>query len=36
MLWGLACGGEEGARAVLEILRREIDETFALAGILRC
>ncbi|OXU29923.1 hypothetical protein TSAR_004386 [Trichomalopsis sarcophagae] len=32
MLWGLACGGEEGARAVLEIMRREIDETFALAG----
>lgn len=32
MLWGLACGGTKGARAVLEIFRRDIDETFALSG----
>lgn len=32
MLWGLACGGEEGAKAILEILRSEIDQTFALTG----
>ncbi|XP_032456542.1 hydroxyacid oxidase 1-like [Nasonia vitripennis] len=32
MLWGLACGGEKGARAVLEIMRQEIIETLALTG----
>ncbi|XP_008207594.1 peroxisomal (S)-2-hydroxy-acid oxidase-like [Nasonia vitripennis] len=32
MLWGLACGGEEGVRAVLETMRREVSETFALTG----
>ena len=33
MLWGLACGGEKGAQAVLDILRNEIDTSFALAGL---
>ncbi|KAJ8679780.1 hypothetical protein QAD02_015567 [Eretmocerus hayati] len=32
MLWGLACGGEKGARLVLEMMRREIDQTFTLTG----
>ncbi|XP_071869385.1 hydroxyacid oxidase [Bombus fervidus] len=32
MLWGLSYGGEEGARAVLEVFRKEIDVTFALTG----
>ncbi|XP_001604745.1 hydroxyacid oxidase 1-like [Nasonia vitripennis] len=32
MLWGLACDGERGARSVLEILREEVEQTFALTG----
>jgi 4-hydroxymandelate oxidase len=35
ILWGLAVDGEAGAQAVLEILRREIDETLALLGCAR-
>jgi isopentenyl diphosphate isomerase/L-lactate dehydrogenase-like FMN-dependent dehydrogenase len=31
-LWGLAAGGEEGVVTVLEILRRELDQTMALLG----
>ncbi|MFL5827695.1 MAG: alpha-hydroxy acid oxidase [Thermoleophilaceae bacterium] len=32
ILWGLACGGEAGARRVLEILRAEFETALALAG----
>jgi len=32
VLWGLAVDGETGARAVLDLLRREIDTTLALIG----
>ncbi|OLE51856.1 MAG: alpha-hydroxy-acid oxidizing enzyme [Acidobacteria bacterium 13_1_20CM_3_53_8] len=32
VLWGLALEGEEGARAVLDILRVELDSAMALAG----
>ncbi|XP_043275920.1 hydroxyacid oxidase 1 isoform X2 [Venturia canescens] len=32
MIWGLACGGEKGAKDILEIFRSEIDQTFALTG----
>jgi 4-hydroxymandelate oxidase len=32
ILWGLCVGGEQGAIAVLEILRRELDETMLLCG----
>ncbi len=31
-LWGLAAGGEEGARRVLEVLRAELELTLALCG----
>lgn len=31
-LWGLAAEGEEGVRAVLEVLRRDIDRTLGLLG----
>ena len=31
-LWGVACGGEEGAYWVLELFRREIDRALALGG----
>jgi isopentenyl diphosphate isomerase/L-lactate dehydrogenase-like FMN-dependent dehydrogenase len=31
-LWGLAVGGEEGARAVLELLRAEVELALALCG----
>ena len=31
-LWGLCVGGEQGAIAVLEILRRELDEAMLLCG----
>jgi 4-hydroxymandelate oxidase len=31
-LWGLAIGGEEGARSVLELLRAELELTLALCG----
>lgn len=32
ILWGLCVNGEEGARQVLEILRRELDEAMLLCG----
>jgi 4-hydroxymandelate oxidase len=32
ILWGLTVAGEEGATAVLEILRRELDEAMLLCG----
>lgn len=32
ILWGLCVDGEEGARQVLEILRRELDEAMLLCG----
>ncbi|KAG7164937.1 hydroxyacid oxidase 1-like [Homarus americanus] len=32
MLWGLACGGEEGAYSVLDILKTELDSVMALSG----
>ncbi len=32
LLWGLAAGGEGGARQVLELMRQEIDLAMALAG----
>ncbi len=32
VLWGLAAGGEEGVRGVLEVYRRELDSDMALAG----
>jgi 4-hydroxymandelate oxidase len=32
ILWGLCVDGEEGARRVLEILRRELDEAMLLCG----
>lgn len=32
VLWGLACGGEAGVAAVLELLRREFLDAMALAG----
>jgi 4-hydroxymandelate oxidase len=35
ILWGLATGGEDGARAVLETLRAELDEAMALSGCAR-
>jgi isopentenyl diphosphate isomerase/L-lactate dehydrogenase-like FMN-dependent dehydrogenase len=31
-IWGLAAGGEEGARAVLELLRAEVETALALLG----
>jgi 4-hydroxymandelate oxidase len=33
ILWGLAAGGEAGARHVLQLLRDEVDLAFALAGV---
>ncbi len=35
VLWGLAVAGQEGARAVLEILRRELEEAMLLCGCTR-
>ena len=35
ILWGLAVAGEEGARAVLETLRDELDHAMALSGCAR-
>jgi isopentenyl diphosphate isomerase/L-lactate dehydrogenase-like FMN-dependent dehydrogenase len=32
ILWGLCAGGEQGAAAILEILRRELDEAMLLCG----
>jgi 4-hydroxymandelate oxidase len=32
VLWGLALGGEDGAHAVLETLREELDQVMALSG----
>lgn len=31
-LWGLVCNGEDGVRAVLDILKREFDNTLAISG----
>ncbi len=33
LIWGLAVGGEAGARAVLDLLRAEFDVALALAGV---
>jgi isopentenyl diphosphate isomerase/L-lactate dehydrogenase-like FMN-dependent dehydrogenase len=35
VVWGLAVGGEEGARTVLDLLRAELDVALALAGVPR-
>jgi len=35
VLWGLAVGGEAGARAVLDLLVAEFDVALALAGVRR-
>lgn len=35
MLWGLVHSGEKGASEILELMRREIDLTFALTGKLK-
>jgi 4-hydroxymandelate oxidase len=35
VVWGLAVGGAEGVRAVLELLRDELDVALALAGVPR-
>jgi 4-hydroxymandelate oxidase len=35
VLWGLAVGGEEGARRVLALLLEEFDVALALAGVPR-
>ncbi|XP_068205798.1 2-Hydroxyacid oxidase 1 [Palaemon carinicauda] len=32
LLWGLACGGEEGAYKVLDILQKELESAMALSG----
>lgn len=32
LLWGLACGGEEGAYDILDILQTELDSVMALSG----
>ena len=32
LLWGLAVGGEEGARRVLELLLEDLDRSLALVG----
>jgi 4-hydroxymandelate oxidase len=32
VMWGLAAGGQDGVRHVLEILRSELDHTLALCG----
>lgn len=31
-IWGLACGGKDGVKAVLNILKNELDSTMALTG----
>jgi 4-hydroxymandelate oxidase len=31
-MWGLAAGGQDGVRRMLEILRSELDHTLALCG----
>src|SRR5437763_7772885 len=36
VLWGLAAGGEQGVRDVLEMLRREIELAMVLAGCVGC
>jgi len=36
VLWGLAAGGEDGVRDVLEIFRREIALGMQLLGCARC
>jgi 4-hydroxymandelate oxidase len=35
LLWGLAVGGEAGARRVLELIRGELEVALALAGVPR-
>jgi 4-hydroxymandelate oxidase len=35
VIWGLAVGGEDGARTVLDLLRAELDTALALAGVPR-
>ncbi len=35
ILWGLACGGQDGARRVLDLLLGEFDTALALAGVPR-
>ena len=32
VMWGLAVGGQDGVRHLLEILRSELDHTLALCG----
>jgi 4-hydroxymandelate oxidase len=32
VMWGLAAGGQDGVRQVLEILRSELDHTLTLCG----
>lgn len=32
-LWGLVCGGEDGVKGVLDVLKRELESTLALTGI---
>jgi 4-hydroxymandelate oxidase len=32
VMWGLAAGGQDGVRHILEILRSELDHTLALCG----
>lgn len=34
-LWGLACGGEEGTRKILSILKTEFEYALAISGKLR-
>lgn len=31
-LWGLACGGEEGVRKILTILKKEFEYALAISG----
>ncbi|KAK8401303.1 hypothetical protein O3P69_002816 [Scylla paramamosain] len=32
LLWGLACGGEDGAQGVMDILQKELESVMALSG----
>lgn len=31
-LWGLACGGEDGVKSILSIIKTELDSVMALTG----
>lgn len=31
-LWGLACGGEDGVKSVLSIIKNELDSVMGLTG----